>query len=183
MHHLHANDIFEAYFREVAEQGRGAFANYTRDKQWTPHATLALVRVGLAVFPGGEPTAKGQSTQNSWGRSEYCNLDVCILDTNTWGAPVFTAEHENSPSFPRLQYDAWKLLTIESSRRVLVGYWGTGTDFANFAAMKKAVEEVCTDHPHKDVLLIGGDYAARPTSVDEFRAAHETAIVGNHRTS
>jgi hypothetical protein len=181
VHHLHASDIFEAYFRELAEQGPTVFADYKRDALWTPRATLALVRVGLAVFPDGEVTARGHATQNPWGRSEYCNIDVSIVDPGSWGSPVFTAEHENSPRRDRLQYDAWKLLTVESHRRVLIGYWGPGTEFANFAAMKQAVEEVCADHPRKDVLLIGGNYEARPTNINELRKVHETAIVGIHQ--
>jgi hypothetical protein len=180
VNHLHSKDIFDDYFRAIEEQGPGALADYTQDALWTPRATLALVRVGLAVFPGGEVTAKGQSEANPWRRSEYCNLDVCIVDPNSWSAPVFTAEHENSPKRERLQYDAWKLLTVEARRRVLVGYWGKGTEFKNFAALREAVEEVCADHPRKDILLVGGDFNARPGSINEFRKAHETAVVGVH---
>jgi hypothetical protein len=30
------------------------------------------------------------------------------------------------------------------------------------------------------ILLIGGKYNAKPTNIDEFRAAHETFIAGVH---
>jgi hypothetical protein len=95
---------------------------------------------------------------------------------------MFTAEHENSPRRDRLQYDAWKLLIVESRRRVLVGYWGKGTDFTSFAVMTQAVEEVCVDHPGKDILLIGGDYSARPANITDFRAQHETVVVGTPKS-
>lgn len=62
-------------------------------------ATTALVHIGLKAFPG-EVTAKGYSSRNPWGRSEYMTLDVAITDPNSWTAPLFIAEHENSPSFP-----------------------------------------------------------------------------------
>jgi hypothetical protein len=180
---MDAKEIFESYFRFVAEQGPTVFADYTQNALWTPRATSALAHVGLKAFPASEVTAKGHAGQNQWGRSEYLNLDVTIGDPKTWGPPAFIAEHENAPSKAQVQYDTWKLLVVEAQRRVLVGYWGDGTQFKNFDEMKAAVLEVCGGQPGKDVLVLGGKYNAKPTNIDEFRAAHETFIAGVHRMS
>lgn len=105
-------------------------------------------------------------------------LDVAITDPNTWTSPLFIAEHENNGSLARVQYDAWKLLSVESKRRVLVAYFGRGTEFKDFAALTKAVREVCEGQRGKDILLIGGQADAQPTDVATFQKAHETMIVG-----
>ncbi len=177
---MDAREIFDSYFANIAEQGPTALADYTQNLLWTPRATLALVRVGLKVFPAGEAVAKGLASENEWGRSEYLCLDVTITDPKTWGPPVFIAETENSPLKSRVQYDAWKLTSVDARRRVLVAYWGKGTEFKTFEQLRAAVHEVCAGQPGKDILLIGGDYNARPTTIGEFRRAHETSIVGMH---
>jgi hypothetical protein len=182
---MDAREIFDAYFRFFAEQGPTAFADYVRSPLWTPRATTALVHVGLKAFPAGEPAAKGYAGQNQWNRSEYLCLDVAVVDPQTWGAPLFVAEHENSRFKAQVQYCAWKLLSVEAQRRVLVAYWGEGTEFKHFDALREAVKEVCAGQPSKDILLIGGNYAAKPTTIDEFRdtKVHDTAIVGVHATA
>lgn len=174
---MDARDIFDAYFNFFAEQERTVFSDYTNAVLWTLRATTALVHVGLKVFPG-EVTAKGHSSRNPWGRSEYLTLDVAITDPNSWTSPLFIAEHENSPSLARVQYDAWKLLSVDSKRRVLVAYFGRGTEFRDFAALNKAVREVCEGQPGKDILLIGGQADASPADAIAFGKVHETAIVG-----
>jgi len=127
---MDAREIFDSYFSFIAEQGATALADYTQNVLWTPRATIALAHVGLKVFPAGEAVAKGRASENEWGRSEYLCLDVTIADLKTWGPPVFVAEHENSPLRSRVQYHAWKLLSVDARRRVLVAYWGKGTEFA-----------------------------------------------------
>jgi hypothetical protein len=173
--HLHANELFEGYFRALAELG--AISHYSGYQYglWTKLATAALVQVGLRAFPEGTKVAKNH--RDSFGRSEYLALDVAILDPTTWGPPLFVAEHENSMLKARAQYDAWKLLSVDSRRRVLVAYFG-GKECPTFDALKDAVAEVCQDNPGKDILLIGGDNGAVPKTLDELRAAHQTAIVG-----
>lgn len=173
---MDAREIFDAYFNFFAEQERTVFVDYANAALWTLRATTALVHVGLKAFPG-EVTAKGHSARNPWGRSEYLTLDVMIADPNSWASPLFVAEHENSPSVARLQYDAWKLLSVESRRRVLVAYFGRGTEFKDFAALSQAVRDVCEGQPGKDILLIGGQADALPTEASAFQKAHETTIV------
>ena len=175
---MNAREIFDGYFNFFAEQESSVFADYTNAALWTLRATTALVHVGLKVFPGGEITARGHAKGNPWMRSEYLTLDVAIVDANSWKPPRFIAEHENWANKARVQYDAWKLLAVESQRRVLVSYFGKGTEFKNFDELTKAVREVCTDQPGKDILLIGGQAEGRPANVDDFRKAHETMIVG-----
>lgn len=174
---MDARGIFDSYFNFFAEQETTVFADYTNAALWTLRATTALVHVGMKAFPG-EVTAKGHSKLNPWNRSEYMTLDVAITDPNTWASPLFIAEHENSPSKERVQYDAWKLVSVEAQRRILVAYFGRGTEFKNFEALNKAVREVCEGQPGKDILLIGGQADAVPTSVTAFREIHETMIVG-----
>jgi len=174
---MHANELFEAYFRSLAELG--AIPHYSGYQYglWTQLATAALVQVGLRAFPDGSKVAKNH--RDSYGRSEYLDLDVTVLDPTTWGTPLFVAEHENSMLRARVQYDAWKLLSVDARRRMLVAYFG-GKECPTFADLKAAVEEVCRDNPGKDILLVGGDYRAKPTNIDDLRKAHDTAIVGFH---
>jgi hypothetical protein len=91
---------------------------------------------------------------------------------------MYIAEHENYANKSRVQYDAWKLLAVEAKRRILVSYFGKGTEFKNFDELTKAVREVCADQPGKDILLIGGQADLKPTTIDAFRSAHDTMIVG-----
>ena len=174
---MDARGIFDAYFNFFAEQEKTVFADYSSATMWTPRATSALVHVGLKTFPTSEVTAKSHRL-NPWDRSEYLTLDVAITDPKSWASPLFIAEHENSPSKERIQYDAWKLLAVEARRRILVAYWGRGTDFKTFEALNKAVLEVCGSQPGKDILLIGGQADALPTDAVMFSNIHETAIVG-----
>jgi len=173
---MDARGIFDSYFNFFAEQETTVFADYTNAALWTLRATTALVHVGLKTFPG-EVTAK-EHRLNPWNRSEYMTLDVAITDPNSWAPPLFIAEHENCANKERVQYDAWKLLSVESQRRILVTYWGRGTDFKNFETLNKAVREVCEGQLGKDILLIGGQADARPTNATAFREIHETAIIG-----
>jgi hypothetical protein len=173
-----ANEVIDAYFRALAEGG--PITDYIHSARWTLRATAALLHVGLQAFPEGERTAKNHPDR--FARSEHMTLDVMIADPATWGPPLFVAEHENAWSKNRVQYDAWKLLAVEARRRVLVAYYGKGTEFATFKALEAAVKDVCKDNVGKDIILIGGDCAATPTSVDELRKAHESAIVGVHTT-
>ena len=174
---MSSRNIADEYFGFFAQQEPAVFADYANATLWTSRATTALVHVGLQVFPG-EVTARGHSSRNPWSRSEYMTLDVVIVDPNTWGSPQFTAEHENSSSRSRVQYDAWKLLSVESRCRVLVAYFGHGTEFADFAALSAAVREVCTDHPGKEVMVIGGQAHALPQNGIEFQKIHESELLG-----
>lgn len=173
---MDARAIFDSYFNFFAEQEKSVFADYANAALWTLRATTALVHVGLKTFPG-EVTARNHR-DNPWNRSEYLTLDVAITDPNSWSSPLFIAEHENSPAKSRVQYDAWKLLSVESKRRILVAYFGKGTEFKTFADLEKSVKEVCEGQPGKDILLIGGQADALPTDAKAFREAHQTAIVG-----
>ena len=171
------DDLMESYFEYFTRQVPSILADYIQKGTWTPWATRALVEVGRGAFPGAEAAAKWHSGHNQFNRSEYLNLDVTIFDAKTWGSPVFIAEHENHPSKEQIQYDAWKLLSVEAECRMLVGYWGPGTDFATFEILRLAIAEVCLDHPHKQILLIAGRNDARPSTSVEFRRAHDIAIV------
>ena len=172
-----APDIFDAYFAALIEMGPSCWRDYLQDQTWTPRATFALVQAGVKAFPDGLKVARGH--RDSYGRSEYLTLDVAITDSS-WGPPLFIAEHENAPYPEKIKYDAWKLLVTEAKRRVLVGYFGPGTKIQTFEELRAAVEEVCRDNPGKDILLIGGEWAAVPKSAEELRKVYQTAIVGVH---
>ena len=180
---LDARGIFDAYFQFFAEETPRTFKDYEDRTLWTSRATTALVHVGRFAFPNAEICARGHATTNPWGRSEYLTLDVTLNDRDSWAPPLFIAEHENWGTKPRIQYDAWKLLSVYAKRRVLVAYWGKGTDFKTFNDLVAAVKEVCGGQANKDILLIGGQANARPQTAEQFRNAHETSIVGVMRAS
>ena len=179
---MNTREITDTYYAALEGQGEAIVADYVDDALWTPRATVALVKAGLAACPSGKPAARGHAHQNQWKRSEYLCLDVVIVDGD-WSAPGFIAEHENSPSRERIQYNAWKLLSVESRRRVLVAYWNGGKNgCATFEDLVKAVTEVTEAQPGKDILLIGGDYQAQPDSLAALRRAYRDSIVGTHRS-
>jgi hypothetical protein len=61
-----------------------AFADYTRDKMWTPRATLALVRVGRAAFPNLDwevattraPRLDGDRCPGGVGGRRWCDSEA-----------------------------------------------------------------------------------------------------------
>ncbi len=176
---MNAREIFDCYLDELTLDP-SAWTSYTANALWTPTATRALVATGLRAYPEGEATAKGH--RDRYGRSEYLTLDACVCPPS-WGAPLFVAEHENAGRTDKVQYCAWKLLVTEARRRVLVAYFGAGTDLADFAALRAKVEEVAKDNPGhetsiKDILLIGGRWGASPSSNADLRGLHESAIIG-----
>jgi len=172
---VQATEIFDAYFKALIAQD-GSWKRYTADALWTPIATQALAVAGVVAFPLGARTAKGHRDQH--GRAEYLTLDVCITDPNSWGPPLFVAEHENMPRKAKIQYCAWKLLSTGAQRRVLVAYHAAHTDVPSAQALEDAVREVCTDNAGSDMLLIAGEYDARPASAAQLVDAHVTRIVG-----
>jgi hypothetical protein len=149
---------------------------YLTDNSWTPWATSALVRVGESMH-SGYVAARGHQRKNDWRRSEYLTLDVVIGNRDTWGAPLFVAEHENSKYAWKVRYCAWKLLSTYARHRVLVAYWGVGSHFRTFEDLTTAVAEVAEAHRGKPLVLIGGDYAAIPKSLEDFRRAHRSILV------
>jgi hypothetical protein len=175
-----AKTIVAAYLDALESDPTWAETYCRSNALYTPKATAALVKAGFAVFPGAEHTAKDH--HDRWERSEYLTLDVVLCDPQTWKAPYFIAEHENSYWKSKIQYDAWKLLAVEAERRVLVAYWGADKALPTFAKLRDAVAEVAGDNPKRDIILIAADYRAMPTNNKELRDMHESAIVGSWST-
>jgi hypothetical protein len=112
-----ASEIFDHYLTSLLETPN-VWDLYSNATLWTKEATRSLVHAGLHAFPKGQSAAKGY--KDSYQRSEYLTLDVCIDDLETWGPPLFIAEHENAPRRAKIQYCTWKLLATVTQRRVLV---------------------------------------------------------------
>lgn len=175
-----AHEIVAAYLDALQADPAWAATFCQSNALYTPLATAALVRAGFAEFPEAEHTAKQHP--NRWGRCEYLTLDVVLCDLESWASPLFIAEHENSPSKSRIQYNAWKLLSVDAKRRVLVAYWGADKELPDFEALRSAVAEVAEDNPRRDIVLIAADYNAMPASATELRAGHRSVIVGRWET-
>lgn len=175
-----ASTIFSLYIDALVEDA-AALRDYPHSELWTHRATRALVQVGVRLFPNAEVTAKKHTHMNWAARSEYLTLDVMLCDQkSTWGPPVFVAEHENTPTIERIQYNAWKLLSVVARTRVLVAYFGPKSA-SSFEKIAAAAQEVCDDNPGRDVLLIGGLYDATPKSVRELRECHRFVELGARR--
>jgi hypothetical protein len=171
---MRANEIFDAYFSQLVYAGR--VAEYVRGPLWTHTVTTALTYVGLLAFPEGSKVPKSRG--DTYGRSDYIALDVMITDPNTWGPPLFVAEHEDAELPWKVEYCAWKLLAVDAQLRVLVAYFGKGTEFETFDDLRKTVEAVTNDNAGKGIIVIGGNYMATPSTLDELRKVHKSAIVG-----
>ena len=174
-----ANEIYERYLSALLETSN-VWEKWSDAQLWTAEATRALVLAGRAAFPSGTPNAKGHR-DDEYGRSEYLTLDVCVTD-QTWGPPLFIAEHENFPGRSKIEYCAWKLLAVRARRRVLVAYYDTTARSENYvrsmADLAAAVLKVCEASDGKDIIVIGADYNATPSSEDSLRKAHTMKVVG-----
>ena len=173
---MHAHEIVTS-FLDAVTRDPNAYRAYETNASWTPLATLALVEAGRAAFPQGIASAKG--SQDRYGRSEYLALDACIW-TDDWKPPLFVAEHDNYPVKDRIQYSAWKLLTVTAQRRVLVCYFkseGRSSEVRSFREVTAAVAEVCEQNLGKDVIVIAADCVAADSNV-ALRRLFESAIVG-----
>ena len=169
-----AQVLFDAYLNTLAEGGQSACADYSDRNAWTCRSSLALVNTGRVAFP--EHDAASKFHHDKYDRAEYLTLDV-MLYKDDWKPPLFVAEHENVVDEGRIKYAAWKLLVVEAQRRMLVAYYGT-KGIENFDRLKEIVNEVCTENPGKDILLVGAGYDAKPKTGGELRLIHKTAIVG-----
>lgn len=178
---MDAREIFDGYFKALEEQGAVVFVDYQHDALWTPRATIALALVGMRAL-ASEATSQVTSRGASFGRGEFLDIDVAIVEPTNWNPPVFVAEHENSGRRERVQYAAWKLLSVDAGQRLLVAYFGDGTQFRSFEELLGAVTEVCQGHVGKALLLIGGEYDARPKTIEGLRKAHQTFAAGIPRT-
>ena len=139
------------------------------------HPVLSAVDADVFV-----PTHLSLGTMNEWGRNGgHFGLDATLTDPqNVWNQLLFVARHEAAPLPDRVQYAAWELHSVKAIRRMLVAYFGRSTSIKTFEDLEKLVREVCSAHVGQDLLLVGGDCDAKPTSPAELCAAHQTAIVG-----
>lgn len=178
-----AKEIVSRFVDSVA-QTADAHEAYLSDTRWTTIATGALIRVGQEASSGIKVRAAARGFKDpNYERSEYLTLDVCVYDDDTWGPPLFIAEHENSRYLKKVQYCAWKLLATEATRRVLVAYYDSKkVDRKKFAALVAKVQEVAKANPGstapRDVVVIAAPWGARPGSVDALRELFDYAIVG-----
>jgi len=176
-----ADELFDAYFKALRDDGTDTCKDYCSDPAWTSRASLALVKAGHAAFPGVESATRPSPDRH--GQREYLGLDVMLYDHGAPNKPpLFIAEHENRPHWDPVQYATWKLLVVEAQRRMLVAYFGEGYNVTSFDRLKELVQEVCDDNPGKDILLVGGPCDVDTEDVEELIGLQQTAIVGKHHS-
>src|SRR5262249_31305845 len=106
-------------------------------------------------------------------------VDVMVLE-DTWGRPLFASEHENSLHLPQIQYDAWKLLALDTDIRVLVAYFGR-PGAGDRGVLTQHVREVVNDHwrdPKKGRHLLSADWRGNPRNADETLKLFECSYIG-----
>lgn len=162
---------------ETAPEVHGAYVG--RLAPWTQLATKALVAAARAEFPDCKIAAKGVADE--YGRSEYFTADVTAYVHESWAPPLFVAEHENTSWRGRLQSQAWKLLSIEARRRVLVGYWQPGRKdrVHSFDDMASAIEEVARQIPRRDILILAAPFHEKPADAAAVPRLFESRIIGH----
>lgn len=175
-----ARELIDEYLDALVAAGPEGVREYAFDDRdaWTARATLALVKAGRRVTGAVEAASRG--TKDRYYRSEYLCLDVTLYDNAGWKPPLFIAEHENYGGRMKVQYCAWKLLVVEAQRRMLVAYFGAGTEFETFDQLRDAVRVVCQDNRGKDIILVAGNNGSMPKNPDELRDVHDSVIVGVH---
>ena len=171
---MHADEIYQHYLDRLLQES-DAWRDYATNTGWTGRSTRALCHAGVAAHPEADAVSKG--CRDRYGRSEYLNLDVCVV-SDTWDPPHFIGELENSPAALAIEYSAWKLLVVEAEHRVLVGYFGEGEDVPSFDRLRELVEGVCRANPGKDILLIGAERKDAHSN-DDVRRMHNRAVVGH----
>jgi hypothetical protein len=176
--------VTDAYFVELGKQGEAVVEDYNRDDLWTRRATTALSQVGLSLFPEHQLFTKAPIAGAMRPvRGQHHAVDVLLAPKDGWGDPSFLAEHESSPRKARVQADAWRLFSIHAKVRVLIAYWGTNTEFATFADLRKAMYDVARDHFGKELLVIGGESGHQPRTLAALRAAHDFVAIGQDTES
>ena len=176
---MQANEIVARWLEVIAETA-DAHAAYLSNARWTTIATGALIKVGLEASAGQKLRAAARGFADpEYGRSEYLTLDVSIYDQATWGPPLFIAEHENAADLEKIQYCAWKLLTTQAKRRVLVAYYGRKYTYEDLI---EGVREVARANPGqtapRDLIVIAAPWGDRPRSNEVLTASFVSAIVG-----
>lgn len=120
-------DFFEAFFTSLVRQQ--AWRQYDHRTAWTEAATRAQEAAARTLphhakdFRVAARHLHDRTQNDPWGRSEYFTVDVTGYDYDSNLPPVLVAEHENVPFRARIEYTTWKLVSIRSSFRVLVGYY------------------------------------------------------------
>jgi len=173
-----AHNLVTAYLDDLATGRDVACREYAADDReaWTRRACLALVKAGRCVATVAEAATRGGP--DCYRRSEYLSLDVMLYEDAHWGPPVFIAEHENFGGMAKVQYCAWKVLVVEAQWRVLVAYFGRGTEFSSFPDLQAAVDLISQHNCNRTVVLVGGDNGVRPQSVADLRQMHQWAMIG-----
>lgn len=178
---MNLDEVAKAYLDQLVAQGEAVVRDFSRDQMWTRRATLALAQLGQSLFPEHEVITKGHGSTRTQ-RDKHLALDVAIVNPNDWSVPVLIGEHESSPRRARIQLDAWRLLCIDARVRILIAYYGPGTELDSFEALREAMHEVARDHRGKKLLVIGAESTARPETFDELRSVHRWFSLG-HETA
>lgn len=126
--------------------------------------TRALAAAARTALPEMHVAGKGIDCGDKYGRHEYLTMDLTVYDDNKWECPTLIVEHENSPSGAKLQYCAWKLLSVYAKARILVAYIDTTGRYAwcknSAAELRTVLLPVLAAHPDKPLALFVGDWCA-----------------------
>jgi hypothetical protein len=168
--------------RRSLDAERGAKSAWSRvhkwdSARWTTAMTRSLGAAAHEIFPNAHVAGKDIDSSLSYcdpyERREYLSLDLTVYDNANWTAPLMIAEHEISPSPEKVQYCAWKLLSVHADVRLLVAYFDSTGKYADWVNSADAVEgclkEVVRDHKDKPLFLLAGDWSRDWNRIFEIR--------------
>lgn len=137
---------------------------------WTEYASKVFANALQHEFRL-EACCKGKPDIDK--RSEYLGLDVCGYEKDAWGPLIVAIEIENY--YSRIQYSAWKLLSVIADIRLLLCYYNSKSINDTICHSKddvnQAIMEVAASHPTRRLHVLCADaseYINEDNSSDFF---------------
>jgi len=167
------SDFTSRFLRNLGKAPEAASCWTTR---WDPRAwTRILTGAVRAAIPRRaylKVAAKGFSSAEAYGRSEYLTIDVMAYDNKKsggWSTPVAVVEMENY-GLEKCKYCAWKVLSVRADHRVLICNVDTQRQYKSYGyaesrdKLREALRPVVRGTGGQPLLVLAGDWSATPAA-------------------
>jgi len=174
-------DFKAAFYKTLAADADAPALWEEKGADWRRLVAESLAQGGRTEFPGLRVSERGQ------GDNDNLADDLAIEVVGTlepgWAPPVVIADHEPSLQRDQLQRRAWKLLSIEARRRVLVCYWADAPgrprgSVRSLPEVEVLVKEVARALPRRDLYVLAAPFAGKARKRAEVPKLFHSYIVG-----
>lgn len=163
---VNASTIFEAFIHRLGEhpRARKVWNKHWLTSEWTEVATTALadaVHDAMSAAGVAEPYVASKFKQHGTSRREFLTIDVTGF-TWDWKVPAVVIEHENTNW--KIEYCAWKVLTVDCPTRIVVAYVSSDQNWQryrkDYASLEGDLQKVLDDQPGKQLDVFVGNWDA-----------------------